>query len=140
MRISCLVGGHAAFPGGLRNQGFYFSTCRRCRRDMVRSRSAWRLVPRGFRVVWKGGRRMAGEDSAFAGIRNLPVLAPLALGFAGDHWRHARRGAWRDILFAAWRMLLWTCADRARAWRQALALWLRGAPRVLALPAPSPGG
>ncbi|WP_372888694.1 hypothetical protein [Sphingomonas sp.] len=54
--------GHRARPHIQRNQGFAFSTCQRCNRDMIRSADApptseWRDVPSGFRVTRKSRAR-----------------------------------------------------------------------------------
>lgn len=61
MALRCLAGHHAAYPSNLRNQGLYFSSCRNCGRDMVRSRTKWRRVPSGFRVVWRPAEQV-GHD------------------------------------------------------------------------------
>ena len=52
----CALGGHEAAETETYNSGYYFSRCRRCRRDMIRSGAAWRDVPSGHKVVWKAGR------------------------------------------------------------------------------------
>ena len=53
----CHLSIHAAAPQAFRNQGFEFSKCLRCSRDMIRSADSpeakWRTVPGGFRVDWK---------------------------------------------------------------------------------------
>lgn len=66
MRFLCRVLTHRIAPHISHNQGFAFSRCRRCGRDMIRSSASqessdWRNVPAGFRVVWSGG---ASQDSA----------------------------------------------------------------------------
>jgi hypothetical protein len=53
--LLCALGGHEAAEAEIYNSGYYFSRCRRCSRDMIRSGAAWREVPPGHRVVWKGG-------------------------------------------------------------------------------------
>lgn len=56
MTLRCNLSGHDAVSVELVNQGFQFSRCRRCRRDLVKSASSaaaeWQAVPRGFRVAW----------------------------------------------------------------------------------------
>jgi hypothetical protein len=53
----CSLLTHAASPHMVRNQGFDFSKCRRCGRDMIRSveprATKWRVVPAGFRIIWR---------------------------------------------------------------------------------------
>lgn len=47
---------HRAAPASLENQGFLFSKCTRCHRDLVCSSSgppSWQAVPDGFRVAWR---------------------------------------------------------------------------------------
>jgi hypothetical protein len=57
MTLLCTLLNHATGPHMLRNQGFAFSICRRCGRDMIRSveppATKWRVVPTGFRVAWR---------------------------------------------------------------------------------------
>jgi cell division GTPase FtsZ len=51
---SCRFRKHQAQPSAIYNQGFYFSTCRNCGEDMIRTGSEWHAVPKGLRVVWPG--------------------------------------------------------------------------------------
>ena len=57
MALLCNLLTHAISQHVSRNQGFEFSTCRRCGRDMIRSAesraSIWKAVPLGFRVIWR---------------------------------------------------------------------------------------
>ena len=57
MSLLCRLSIHAAAPLAFRNQGFEFSKCRHCDRDMIRSAASletkWQTVPAGFRVDWK---------------------------------------------------------------------------------------
>jgi hypothetical protein len=76
MSILCAFGGHEAGPGETYNCGYWFSRCRRCRRDMIRSGAAWATVPRGHRVVWRHGRGSHSLATDFAHV--LPVLHPAA--------------------------------------------------------------
>ena len=68
----CALGGHEAAEAETYNSGYYFSRCRRCRRDMIRSGAAWRDVPKGHRVVWKAGRNDHSMQPDYGPF--LPVL------------------------------------------------------------------
>ena len=132
MHVSCILGGHSAFPSSVRNQGFYFSQCRCCGRDMIKSRSGWQKVPKGFRVVWQREPAPAAEAEPEVLIRNLPVpvpprgLARLAL----------RLAAALDLAGTALRGLALVAGQRLRAWQASLAEPLRPRQLVLRLPAP----
>ena len=121
MSITCLLGGHSAFPSSVRNQGFYFSKCRCCGQDMIRSSRGWQKVPRGFRVVWRRA----------ATICNLPVAvapgAPTGLTL--------RLAAALDLAGTALRAMFWLTVRRLGAWRASLRE-TPSRPRVLLLPAP----
>ncbi|HEX2763249.1 MAG TPA: hypothetical protein VHM92_05315 [Allosphingosinicella sp.] len=72
MSLLCALGGHEAAPGEVYNGGYYFARCRRCGEDMIRSGAAWRMVPEGHRVVWRGGCRRHSLEPDLSGA--LPVL------------------------------------------------------------------
>jgi hypothetical protein len=72
MSILCALGGHEAAATETYNGGYYFSSCRRCRCDMIRSGAAWREVPRGHKVVWKDGCHSHSVEPDFA--RVLPAV------------------------------------------------------------------
>lgn len=55
MSILCALGGHEAADEETYNSGYYFSACRRCGADMIRSGPSWNDVPSGHKVVWKAG-------------------------------------------------------------------------------------
>jgi hypothetical protein len=76
MSILCTLGGHEAGPAEVYNAGYWFSRCRRCRRDMIRTGASWDIVPRGHRVVWRSGRGSHSLATDFAHV--LPVLHPAA--------------------------------------------------------------
>jgi hypothetical protein len=76
MSILCAFGGHEAGPEEVYNSGYWFSRCRRCRRDMIRSGGSWDVIPRGHRVVWRSGRGSHSLATDFAHV--LPVLHPAA--------------------------------------------------------------
>jgi hypothetical protein len=68
----CALGGHEAAAAETYNSGYYFSRCRRCGRDMIRSGAAWHDVPRGHKVVWKPGRHSHSLEADYGPF--LPVL------------------------------------------------------------------
>lgn len=54
--LRCLAGWHRAEPVVHWNHGYYFTRCRRCGNDLVRTAySRWK-VPKGYRVVWSEER------------------------------------------------------------------------------------
>ena len=119
MHLSCLIGRHAPLPPAARNQGFKFSRCRCCGRDMVSSGRSWRRVPRGFRVVWRQGARPASASGAKAAPGGMPIVAT----------RPPRRrlgvlAGLLDLARAAMRVMLWAWRDRIRD----LGLWMRALP------------
>ena len=116
MRLDCLIGNHQPLPPRARNQGFQFSCCRGCGRDMVRSGQSWRRVPRGFRVVWRPPVRPAAGAAA---ARNRPP----AYGRRPQGGLRAIAGI-LDLVRAALRVLLWTWHDRVNGLR----LWMRALP------------
>jgi hypothetical protein len=78
MTLLCRVLAHRIALPVSDNQGFAFSRCRRCGRDMIRSggsqkSSDWRKVPAGFRVVWSGG---ASQESAPVAASDLTSGQP----------------------------------------------------------------
>jgi hypothetical protein len=84
--ILCALGGHEAAAAETYNSGYYFSSCRRCQRDMIRSGAAWREVPPGHKVVWKDGCHSHSMEPDYGPVlpalhrdANLPaVRAPFA--------------------------------------------------------------
>jgi hypothetical protein len=130
MPITCLLGGHNAFPSSVRNQGFMFSRCRCCGRDMIRSRGAWKRVPKGLRVVWRRETPAAAAPGAL--IRNLPVPRPRVSATGFVHRVSARI----ELVGTGLRLLLSSLAARLRLSRTRLAETLQPRPRVLRLPAP----
>ena len=127
MPVRCIVGQHAAAPGEVHNQGFGFSKCRRCGRDMVRSMHEWQIVPRGFRVVWRHKRPHQAETSAAQLFFDLPSIGRAVAVPAGK--RRVRPMGNLFLVLAALRCLGWAAAGRLRIWRQALF-----APRPARLP------
>jgi hypothetical protein len=125
MRLNCLVGYHKPLPAIASNQGFHFSSCRRCGRDLVRTGRAWRRVPKGFRVVWKARDTAARPAAPTAAQGALALRVRRVPGFR-------RLEGLVDLVGAALRVLLWALRDR---W-QGLSRNLLAAPLpVLRLPA-----
>ena len=52
MSILCEIGWHRARPIARWNDGYYFSSCGRCGRSLVRTTFRTWHVPRGFQIVW----------------------------------------------------------------------------------------
>jgi hypothetical protein len=76
MSLFCAIGGHEAAPREVYNGGYYFSRCRRCGEDMIRTGASWDLVPEGHRVVWKEGRHNHSLEPDYDHV--LPVIHPAA--------------------------------------------------------------
>jgi hypothetical protein len=76
MSLLCAIGGHEAAPREVYNGGYYFSRCRRCGEDMIRTGASWDLVPDGHRVVWKEGRHNHSIEPDYD--HALPVIHPAA--------------------------------------------------------------
>jgi hypothetical protein len=129
----CKLGRHAPAPGAVRNQAFEFSCCRRCGRDLVRSRGTWRTVPKGFRVVWRQPGP-AAELNAAQLLLNLPASGrALALPPAPN--RGKRRVATTvELVVLMARGLAELVADRFRSWIGILAAPAARSPPVLSLP------
>jgi hypothetical protein len=113
MSKSCGDRKHVALARPIRNQGFDFGRCRKCGRDLVRSRRAWRTVPAGFRVVWRRDPPGAGHASA-AQLKlalNLPEngLPPVA-------GRQSRLAAAVELVLLGVRGLAAAVAERTRLW------------------------
>ena len=135
MRLSCILGRHDVAPSKAMNQGFAFSRCRCCRRDMVRSRRDWKPVPKGFRVVWRSPAGPRKEVGGAQLLLDLPA-AGRALALRGAPAR--RRGlasAMLDLLAAGLRCLAWAAGDRLRVWRKALLAPRKAERPMLGLPA-----
>ena len=82
MRFLCALGGHEASDDTTYNSGYYFSACRRCGTDMVRSGATWRQIPEGHKVVWKSGRHAHSVEPDYAPV--LPVVHESAAPRAGE--------------------------------------------------------
>lgn len=120
-RFSCLAGRHQAESRRVRNQGLEFGRCRACDQDLVRSRRAWRTVPRGFRVVWRRGPGIGAVPSAAQLLFDLPASGR-ALALRAAPKRAKRRIAVAvELVALGTRVLAWALADRVRAWARSLA-------------------
>jgi hypothetical protein len=111
------MGHHDVAPGEVRNQGFGFSHCRLCGRDMMRSDQAWRTVPKGFRVVWRYGIPRQTQISATQLLFDLPEPdRALTLPKRG---RRSRLSDLLGLAMIAAQFLSFTAAERWRSWRKA---------------------
>ena len=135
MHLSCVAGRHEAGPRRVRNQGLAFGRCWICGRDLVRSRGAWRTVPKGFRVVWRRPAGPRGEPSAAQLLFDLPAPGR-DLALAPVPKRAKRRiAAAVELVTLGARCLAWALTDRVRAWARALAAPRLAPQPVLSLPA-----
>lgn len=123
MSLLCRIAKHSPYPSMVRNQGFHFSSCRRCGRDMVRSGELWTPVPKGSRVVWKLVERPRTEKPAPVDTRtNLPVLyavpQPHAEAALAEEYRVRQQFSFGEIVSAGVKLLIWYGADRLQQWRR----------------------
>lgn len=102
--LICRLRTHAVGQRAVYNQGFGFSTCRRCGCDMIRSDSYpaptdWKAVPRGFKIIW------CDRYTAARGPARLAASPRL-------RWRHLCAPALlRDLLRIACSTLGWRMRD-----------------------------
>lgn len=71
----CHLTGHQPGEDVIWNEGYFFTSCTRCGRDMMRADGPWRTVPRKYRVVWRSGYHRHAVPSDFG--RRLPVAAAM---------------------------------------------------------------
>lgn len=135
MSLDCAAGKHAPTAPGVRNQGLEFGCCRGCGRDLVRSRGAWRTVPRGFRVVWRQGPP-AEAASARQLLLDLPVSGRSLMALAPPPSRRRRLAAAVEMVALGTRAAAWALAERLRAWLKAMLTPPPAAQPVLCLPLP----
>ncbi|TFI56536.1 hypothetical protein E2493_19540 [Sphingomonas parva] len=88
MRFLCALGGHEASDETTYNSGYYFSACRRCGTDMVRSGATWREIPEGHKVVWKAGRHAHSVEPDYGPV--LPTVHESAAAAAPETPRRRR--------------------------------------------------
>lgn len=136
MNLLCHVSGHVAAPLVLENQGFLFSRCHRCRRDLIRSArestdaspgNSWTAVPGGLRVAWR-----SADVSAF----DHPSWLARSWHVAHDRGRRSS-AAVTDAVKVAFAVLCWRAADAARRARAAARAAYSSGRRVIRLPRPS---
>lgn len=83
MTVLCRMGVHRPGKPAIWNNGFYFSACAGCGRDLIRgAHNRWGPVPRGMKVVWRprpeGYPDWSGVESAEETA--LPLIArPLSI-------------------------------------------------------------
>ena len=53
MSLTCALAGHRPSERTIRNGGYHFSTCERCKTDLVEDEAGWAKPPPGFRIVWR---------------------------------------------------------------------------------------
>lgn len=116
MSIACLAGNHSVYPRAIPNQGFEFTRCTRCGRDLLRAGRGWRDAPPGFRIVWRGGTRRGAESGQLAFDLARPGH-PSAVPVPPPPRRRRRR--WRtaaDLAGSALRLAASEAAEAVRAW------------------------
>ena len=134
MRISCVLGRHEAGDHRVRNRGMTFACCDGCGRELVRSRKAWRPVPKGFRVVWRRAGAPEAQSTAQL-LFDLPASGrALALSRATVR-RPGRIAATVELVALGTRGLAWALAERFRAWTRALLAPRPHSRPMLSLPA-----
>ena len=86
-RLLCRLNRHNPEDSPVWNEGFYFSRCIHCRREILRRGGRWRSIPEGYRVVWKKrpegypdwsgvARRLAEEQARPAVEQDAPQHRP----------------------------------------------------------------
>ena len=136
MNLLCHVSGHVAAPHVLANQGFLFSRCQRCHRDLIRSARAsaeaspddnWMAVPSGLRVVWG-----ATDVSVF----DRPSWLARSWHAVQDRARRSTVAV-GDATKMAVAVLGWRAADAARRAKATALAAYRSGRHVIRLPRPS---
>ena len=135
MNVLCLLGRHSAVPSEVRNQGFHFTQCRCCGRDLIGMRGAWKRVPKGFRVVWRALDAPAATPVPRRLVRNLPALRHSPFRERLDRFARGVSGS-ADLALSAARVIGWSIAGHVRALRESLTQPFL--PRQLVLPLPRP--
>ena len=110
----CRFRKHQAQPSAIYNQGFYFSTCRSCGEDMIRTGSEWQAVPKGLRVVWPGSAPATRATAPRPERRRLAPRKWVARGLSPVY-----------LAAAGIRVLAWRGSD---AFRSLLRRWERRGP------------
>lgn len=89
MRLFCRLGWHSPDPQILWNAGFWFTKCRDCERDLVRSRHRGWHVPVGAKVVWQAKAPAPRPPAEPAGM--VASAAPDIVVEAGKPPRRVKR-------------------------------------------------
>ena len=95
MPFLCSLGFHRPERVARWNEGYYFTRCERCARDLVRLPDGPWFVPRGYRVVWLTEPPAAVKPARLV-AENGSVPGPQADGIGAafraryDRWRAAR--------------------------------------------------
>lgn len=81
LHLLCRLGRHDPAPRVRWNEGYYFTRCRRCGADLIRTAYGRWQVPNGFRIVWASKRPTSVETVAIhreqsAGRTPSAVSAP----------------------------------------------------------------
>jgi hypothetical protein len=113
MSLLCLCGQHAARPSNVSNQGYYFSRCTRCRRDLIGSAVKWKPVPRGKRVVWRPVRRVSRPKPVY----NVPMVIPQPVAMPR---RPRPRFSFAKLVAADLCLFAWSGANGIRQWQNSL--------------------
>jgi hypothetical protein len=116
MSLLCLSGRHAARPSNIANQGYYFSRCARCRRDLIGSAVKWKPVPRGKRVVWRPVHRR-GAAARFKPVYNVPMVIPQPVA---QSRRPRPRFTFAKLVAADLCLFAWSGAQGIRQWQSNL--------------------
>jgi hypothetical protein len=72
MNIRCIVRHHSGTNYGVWNEGYCFTNCAHCGRDLIRNSGGWHPIPAGFKVVWRPGQHSHAIPSGFK--QNLPQV------------------------------------------------------------------
>jgi hypothetical protein len=128
MKLSCLIGRHSPQPSAVKNQGFTFSRCAGCERDLVRSMGRWQTVPKGFRVVWRSA------DTAPPVVSNIAATSATAETEIGGEGAWTRLATFGALASAGLRAFAWTLGDRIDRLSGRIRIHRR--PALLRLPAP----
>jgi len=77
MNVGCTIAGHAPSGSHVYNSGYYFSACRRCGRNLLRTaHGAWSPIPGGHRVVWRVGPGSHSIEADYSGVLPVALGAP----------------------------------------------------------------
>lgn len=111
MPILCLSGLHSTRPSSVANQGYFFSTCTRCGRQMIGSAVKWKPVPRRMRVVWKPVSRQRPQFCTR--ITNLPMVIRQP---SAPRRRRLPRLRFAELVLVDCKLLAWAGASGLKLW------------------------